>query len=86
VNLPPDRLARWLGTTVSFMTVLPALLLAERLLAARGTYERLRWPEFEVSQRLLGGVFLTGVAFAALSMAWPRYFFPLIWGALTLLL
>ncbi|UCF20225.1 MAG: DUF4332 domain-containing protein [Gemmatimonadota bacterium] len=86
VNLPPDLPIRWLGTTISFMTVLPVLFLAERLLAAGGIYERIRWPEFQVGQRLLRGVFATGVAFAALSLAWPRYFFPLIWGALTLLL
>ncbi len=86
VNLPPDLPIRWLGTTISFMTVLPVLFLAERLLAARGTYDRVRWPGFQVSQRLLLGVFAAGVVFAALSMVWPRYFFPLIWGALTLLL
>lgn len=86
VFLPPDRLIRWLGTTVSFATVLPAIFLAERWLAARGALEGIRWPTFDVSRRTLLGVLLTGVAFAALSLAWPRIFFPMIWGALTLLL
>jgi hypothetical protein len=86
VFLPPDRLIRWLGTTVSFATVLPAIFLAERWLAARGAMEGIRWPTFDVSRRTLLGLLLTGVAFAALSLAWPRTFFPMIWGALTLLL
>jgi hypothetical protein len=86
VFLPPERLMRWLGTTVSFATVLPAIFLAQRWLAARGAYKGLRWPGFGVSRRVLRGVFLTGIAFAVLSLAWPRIFFPMIWGALTLVL
>ena len=86
VNLPPDRALRWLGTTLSFMTVLPAIFLAERYLANRAAFERLRWPTFEVTPRTLRRVFLTGVAFAVLTLVWPRYFFPMVWGALTLLL
>ncbi len=46
----------------------------------------MRWRGFRVGRAQLVGVFLTGVAFAALSLAWPRIFFPMIWGALTLLL
>jgi len=86
VFLPPERPIRWLGTTVSFATVLPAIFLAERWLAARGALEGVRWPTFDVSRRMLVGLFSAGVAFAALSLAWPRIFFPMIWGALTLLL
>jgi hypothetical protein len=86
VFLPPQRPIRWLGTTVSFATVLPAIFLAERWLAARGALEGVRWPTFIVGRRTLLGVLLTGLAFAALSLAWPRIFFPMIWGALTLLL
>ncbi|UCC49428.1 MAG: DUF4332 domain-containing protein [Gemmatimonadota bacterium] len=85
VFLPPDRPARWIGTTVSFATVLPAILLAERCLATRGALEGIRWRPLRVTRRRLNGIFLAGVAFAVLSLAWPRLFFPLIWGALTLL-
>jgi predicted flap endonuclease-1-like 5' DNA nuclease len=86
VFLPPERPIRWIGTTISFATVLPAIFVAERWLAGRGTFDRLRWPTFPVSERTLRSVFLVGLAFAALSLAWPRIFFPMIWGALTLLL
>lgn len=85
VFLPPDRTARWLGTTISFMTVFPAIFLAERILASRNTFAGMRWPTFGVGPRLLVGVFAAGVAFAALSLVWPHAFFPMIWGALTLL-
>lgn len=86
VFLPPERTARWLGTTISFMTVFPAVFLAERILASREFFAGIRWPTFHVSSRLLGTVFLAGVVFAALSLAWPSIFFPMIWGALTLLI
>lgn len=86
VFLPPVRTMRWLGTAVSFMTVFPAVFLAERLLASRNSFEGIRWPTFDVGGRLLGAVFLTGATFAALSLTWPRAFFPMIWGALTLLI
>jgi predicted flap endonuclease-1-like 5' DNA nuclease len=86
VFLPPERSIRWIGTAVSFATVLPAIFLAERWLANRRTFDGIRWPTFAVSRRTLYAVFLAGLAFAALSLAWPMIFFPMIWGALTLLL
>jgi len=86
VFLPPDRPIRWLGTAISFATVFPAIFLAERWLSARGAFDELRWSTFRVTNRTLIAVVAIGVAFAALSLAWPFYFFPMIWGALTLLL
>ncbi len=86
VFLPPDRWVRWLGTTVSFATVFPAIFLAQRWLAVRGAFDGIRWSSFGVTRRTLITLFLVGIAFAILSLAWPAYFFPMIWGALTLLL
>jgi len=86
VFLPPERPLRWLGTTVSFMTVLPAIFLAERLLRSWSLFGDVRGPEFSVGRGLLFAIFAAGVAFAVLALIWPRLFFPLIWGALTLLL
>jgi hypothetical protein len=86
VFLPPDRSFRWLGTTISFATVFPAIFLAERWLSVRGALDGVRWPTFNVTRRMLITLVLIGVAFSALSLAWPKYFFPMIWGALTLLL
>jgi predicted flap endonuclease-1-like 5' DNA nuclease len=86
VFLPPARGLRWLGTTLAFMTVLPAIFLAERWLDSRRLFTGLQSPSFQVGRRLLGAVVCGGVAFAALALTWPALFFPLIWGALTLLL
>ena len=86
VFLTPDRSIRWLGTTIAFATVIPAIFLAQRWLAVRGAFDGVRWPAFNVNHRTLIALALIGVAFAALSLAWPTYFFPMIWGALTLLL
>ena len=85
VFLPPTRATRWLGTTISFMTVFPAVFLAERLLASRKAFAGIRWPTFDVGSRLLGGVFLAGFVFGVLSLTWPRAFFPMIaWKAFLL--
>ena len=86
VFLPHARPLRWLGITVAFATVIPAIFLAERWLAGRSVWSGARWPTFTVTRRTLRGLFLTGIIFAALSLAWPKLFFPVIWGALTLLL
>lgn len=86
VSLPPALPVRWLGTTVSFATVLPAIFLAEKWLNSRRAFAFDRWPTFRLKDTLLAGVFITGIVFITLSLIWPRLFFPLIWGALTLLL
>ena len=86
VLLPPELPIRWIGTTVSFATVLPAILLAEKWLESSGAFMKDRWPTFEVTDGLLRGLFWLGLIFAVLSLAWPTQFFPLIWGALTLIL
>ena len=86
ISLPPSLPVRWLGTTASFATVLPAIFLAEKWLASRRAFAVDRWPTFKLKDAVLAGVFITGIIFIALSLIWPRLFFPLIWGALTLLL
>jgi len=84
--LPPHRAIRWLGTTISFATVFPAIFLAEHWLSAREAFDEVRWSTFRVTNRTLIAIVAIGVVFAAMSLAWPLYFFPMIWGALTLLL
>lgn len=86
VFVPDDRLARWIGVTLSFMTVLPAIFLGERWLSARGVAERVRWRPLTIGRGSLFFLVGAGLLFVALTLAWPLYFFPLVWGALTLLL
>ena len=78
VFLPRDSAARWLGIALSFATVIPAILLAERLLSSlriaatlRGRTRRL--PPGRILQAL-------GALMLVLALAWPRAFFPLVWG------
>ncbi|HET6639340.1 MAG TPA: hypothetical protein VFH82_11240, partial [Gemmatimonadota bacterium] len=42
VSLPRDAAARWLGIALSFATVIPAILVTERLLDALGVADTLR--------------------------------------------
>lgn len=86
VFLPTDRGVRWLGITLSFMTVLPAIFLGARWLRTQDVAESVRWPGLRVTAGRLTGLFVAGLLFAGLTLAWPRYFYPLVWGALTLLL
>jgi hypothetical protein len=80
VNLPRAPAERWAGILLSFATVLPAIVLAERALAAAGVFTRgRRRPVIIRPWELRASVGIALVA-AVLVMLWPRYFFPLIWG------
>jgi hypothetical protein len=85
VNVPADRLGYWSGTLIAFATVLPAVLVAEAILAGLGIADRIRWKRFTVTNSLLNVMRAAGVLMLALVLAWPRYFFPLVWGATMLL-
>jgi len=86
VSVPASRTLRWSGEALAFATVLPAIYLASRWLESLGVARDWRRPCFQVRpvhraiSRALGAGFL-GLA------AWrPDAFFPLLWGAVTLLL
>ncbi|MGH7481086.1 MAG: DUF4332 domain-containing protein [Longimicrobiales bacterium] len=84
VFLPSERATRWVGTLLSFGTVLPAILTAETLLAQRRFAERVRWPRLAVTPALLRALPVAALVMLALMMLAPRVFFPLVWGVLTL--
>lgn len=83
VFVPRALGTRWTGIALSFATVLPAILLAREVLRAFGVAEGARWRPLRTSlrPRVLQAV---GLSFFALSFAWPRLFFPLVWGGVTL--
>ena len=81
INLPPDVSARWIGSVFAFATVLPAVFLAEALLASRGFAFKVRWGRLRVTPRFLTGMQITGALMMVLVLMWPRYFFALVWGA-----
>lgn len=87
VLLPRQLSVRWIGTLTAFATVLPALYLAWRWMCALELAGgRARGRGFPVRTRHLVALRALGLFFLVLSLGWPRLFFPLIWGALTLLL
>jgi hypothetical protein len=85
VNVPAGRLERWLGISLAFATVLPAIFLAARALEAWGVAAVVRTRPMRVTPSGLRLTALSGVIFLVLPLVWPRYFFPLVWGATTLL-
>lgn len=86
VFVPRDVVVRWLYIAVSFATVLPAVFGAEAVLDGLGVAERVRWPRLRVTPRLLRRIRLAGIAALVLPLLFPRWCFPLVWGAATLLL
>ncbi len=87
VFLPGNRLERWLGITVSLATVVPAVLVPERLLDRLGVWHRLAWqpPVVPIRPRDLRRAQWIGVAMLGAVLAWPRYLYPLTWGAVWLM-
>jgi hypothetical protein len=77
-NLPQARPERWLGYFIAFASVVPALeelaLLVRPLLGGRLRLFRLR-----LSPLLLRASLFFGLLSLALSLLWPRTFFPLLW-------
>lgn len=85
VLVPADGPVRWVGSAVAFATVLPALHLAHRWISRTGLASGWRTPAFPVRTVHLAATAGLGGAFVGLSLWRPDLFFPLIWGALTLL-
>ncbi len=85
VNVPDERWARWIGISLAFATVLPAIFLAARLLESWGALRVVRTKPMRVTEAGLRLTALAGAVFLILPLVWPRWFFPLVWGATTLL-
>ncbi len=73
--------------SVSFSTVIPAVLSTAQLMGSFGWIERFaRGPRISATPRVCWGLFLSGCAMLGLVLAWPRYFYPLVWASLFCLL
>ena len=85
VFLPREPVARWAGIVLSFATVVPAVLVSERLLdsigVARGTAIR----PIRIAPRIARTLAALGLAMLVLPLAWPRAFFPFVWGGVVLI-
>lgn len=80
-----SRPARVLGAFTAFATVLPAIYLSCRWAQQLGIAKGMKGPALPLSRHpaLLVGL---GVTFLLLAMWQPRFFFPLVWGFVTLVL
>jgi hypothetical protein len=87
VFLPTGRLERWVGITISLATVVPAVLLPERVLDRLGAWHNLRSRPFPLvlEPRHLEIAGWIGGGLLALVLAFPRYLYPLTWGAVWLI-
>jgi len=85
VFLPAGRLDRWLGIIVSLATVVPAVLLPERVLDRVGVRRDLRVRSFALEPRHLEIASWVGWGLLAAVLAFPRYLYPLTWGAVRLI-
>src|SRR5256886_13084203 len=85
VFLPAGRVERWLGILVSLATVVPAVLLPERVLDRLGVWRDLRSRSFALEPRHLEIAGWVGWGLLAAVLAFPRYLYPLTWGAVWLI-
>ena len=85
VFLPAGRVERWLGITVSLATVVPAILLPERLLERLGAWRTLSAPPLGERRGELAAALALGVITLGATLALPRYLHPLTWGAIWLI-
>lgn len=85
VFLPAHDVERWAGVTLSFATVLPALFLTSRLLESVGVGETWRARPVPVRRWHLHAAQGAGLLMLALPLVVPVLFFPLVWGAVWLL-
>lgn len=80
VNVPDSKELRWTGTVIAFATVLPGLFTITRLLETYRLGDGLRTSPFRLTRTWLIIITLVGAFSGALVLAWPRTFFPLVWG------
>jgi len=76
---------RWGGYILAFATVLPGVLLTAQVLDALGAFQGQKARPFSLGAWQPVSL-LVGVAFLVLPLAFPRYAFPLVWGAFFFLL
>jgi hypothetical protein len=77
---------RWPGYALAFATVLPGILMSAEALGALGAWRGVPGRPVKLARDWEPPALLLGTACLMLPLIWPRYFFPLIWGATFFLL
>lgn len=74
-------------STLSFSTVMPAVFeTAEWVRSFRWTDRFAHGPAVRATTGMAAGMLSAGLAMLALTLIWPRYCYPLVWGAVFLIL
>lgn len=81
VGAMPTLPGRLFGMAVCFATVLPGVFVTREWLASFGWFAGARLRPRPLGPRLARDLALVGAVCTALPLAWPQYFFPLVWGA-----
>lgn len=73
--------------TLSFSTVMPAVFETGELVRTfRWTERFARGPQLFPTGRMIARLLLAGLLMLALTLLWPRYCYPLVWGAVFLII
>ncbi len=83
--VPSNIFIRWLGYTLAFATVLPGIFETYELLSNLLSWEFKIRP-LQAPQTWFPGLVTAGALCLVLPVAYPKYFFPLVWGWVFLLL
>ena len=81
IFLPASLGSRWLGIVISFGTVVPAVVLSERLLHVLGVGRGWKPHPVIVRPPHLHMATALGLVLLALPMVWPTRFYASVWGA-----
>ena len=74
-------------STVSFSTVMPAVFETAELVRSFRWMERFaNGPRIAITRSVCMALLSSGLAMAALTVLWPKYFYPLVWGSIFLIL
>jgi hypothetical protein len=77
----------FLAASLNFSTVIPAVFGTAELVSTFGWVRRLPpGPCIEPKRPVLAGLAVAGAAMLGLLLAWPRYFYPFVWGSVYCLL
>ena len=82
-NIPEPQ---WLVFSVSFSTVLPAVMEFFELFDSLHIFEKIRLKKMKISRKIVNMIFLTGVLTLLLPIIIPTYFFWTVWLIFFLLL
>ena len=77
-----DDRVQLLVSFLAFATVFPACFLHADVVAAVLPADRLRWRPLTLTRGVRVGVVALGILSLAAPLLWPRWAFPLVWGAL----